>query len=120
MAIGAPSSGKSSTIDMIATMLGCNVESQATCEVIQSLLNKTTVPLCWDDPTYPSSVKKLLTGTFDSKGKRTKGRGKEIPFTNVVLAVNFELHDDVRCRTYTFNKAMHGHCNSSTNLVIGV
>ncbi|CAB3999359.1 Hypothetical predicted protein [Paramuricea clavata] len=96
MAIGAPSSGKSTTIDVIATMLGCNVESQATCEVIQSLLNKTTVPLCWDHPTYPSSVKKLLTGTFDSKGKRTKGRGKEIPSTNVVLAVNFELHDDVR------------------------
>ena len=95
-AIGTPSSGKSTTIGVISKMLGCNIESQATCEVIQSLINKTTIPLCWDDPTYPSSVKLFLTGSFDSKGKRTKGRGKEIPFTNVVLAVNFELDDDIR------------------------
>ena len=81
---------------IFARIVGCNIKSQATCEVIQSLISKTTIPLCWDDPTYPSSVKQLLTGSFDSKGKRTKGRGKKIPFTNVVLAVNFELDDDIR------------------------
>ena len=93
--MGSPSLGKSTTIEVLAKMLGCNVESQATCEVIQSLITKTTVPLCWDDPTYPNSVKSLLTGSFDSKGKRTKGRGR-VPLTNVVLAVNFELDNDIR------------------------
>ena len=96
MAIGAPGSGKSTTIDVIAKLLGSKVEQQATEEAIQSLLRKTTVPLCWDDPTYPSSVKTVLAGSFESKGKRTKGKGKEVPRTNVVLAVNFELEDDLR------------------------
>lgn len=96
MAIGPPGSGKSTTIEIISKMLGSKVESQATAEVIQSLLWKTTIPLCWDDPTYPSTVKSVLAGSFDSKGKRTKGRGKEVPVTNVVLAVNFELDDDLR------------------------
>ena len=32
--------GKSSTIEVLAKMLGCNVESQATCEVIKSLIDK--------------------------------------------------------------------------------
>lgn len=96
MAIGAPGSGKSTTIELISNMLGSRVESQATGEVIQSLLWRSTVPLCWDDPTYPSTVKTVLAGSFDSKGKRTKGRGKEVPLTNVILAVNFELEDDLR------------------------
>ena len=60
MAIGAPGSGKSSTIEIICKMLGCKVESQATAEVIQSLLWKTTVPLCWDDPGYQSTVKGVI------------------------------------------------------------
>ena len=60
MAIGAPGSGKSSTIEIISKMLGCKVESQATAEVIQSLLGKTTVPLCWDDPGYQSTVKGVI------------------------------------------------------------
>jgi hypothetical protein len=38
----------------------------------------------------------VLSGSFYSKGKRTKGKGKEVPKTNVVLAVNFELDDDLR------------------------
>ena len=96
MAIGAPGSGKSTTIDVIAKLLGSKLEQQATGEAIQSLLRKTTVPLCWDAPPYPSSVKTVLAGSFESKGKRTKGRGKEVPRTNVVLAVNFELEDDLR------------------------
>ena len=60
MAIGAPGSGKSSTIEIISKMLGCKVESQATAEVIQSLLWKTTIPLCWDDPGYQSTVKGVI------------------------------------------------------------
>ena len=60
MAIGAPGSGKSTTIEVISKMLGCKVESQATAEVIQSLLWKTTVPLCWDDPGYQSTVKGVI------------------------------------------------------------
>ena len=60
MAIGAPGSGKSSTIEIISKMLGCKVESQATAEVIQSLLWKTTVLLCWDDPGYQSTVKGVM------------------------------------------------------------
>ena len=60
MAIGAPGSGKSSTIEIISKMPGCKVESQATAEVIQSLLWKTTVPLCWDDPGYQSTVKGVI------------------------------------------------------------
>ena len=54
------------------------------------------MPLCWDDPPYPSSVKTVVAGSFESKGKRTKVRGKEVPRTNVVPAVNFELEDDLR------------------------
>lgn len=100
MAIGAPGSGKSTTIEIIPKMLGCKVESQATAEVIQSLLGKTTVPLCWDDPAYPSTVKGVLACSFDLKGKRTKGRGKEVPVTNVVLAVNFDLDEDFRYNVY--------------------
>ena len=60
MAIGAPGSGKSTTIEVISKMLGCKVESQATAEVIQSLLWKTTVPLCSDDPGYQSTVKGVI------------------------------------------------------------
>ena len=60
MAIGAPGSGKSTTIEVISKMLGCKVESQATAEVIQSLLWKTTIPLCWDDPGYQSTVKGVI------------------------------------------------------------
>ena len=96
MAIGFPSSGKSTTIEVIAKMLGSKMESQATGEVMQSLLKKTTIPLCWDDPKYTSAVTSVLSGSFDSKGKRTKGRGKEVPLTNVILATNFEMDDDLR------------------------
>ena len=60
MAIGAPGSGKSTTIEVISKMLGCKVESQATAEVIQSLLWKTTIPLCWDDAGYQSTVKGVI------------------------------------------------------------
>jgi hypothetical protein len=95
-AIGPPASGKSTTIEFLVKLMGCRCESQATGEVIQSLLSQTTVPLCWDDPTYASSIKPVLAGSFDSKGKRTKGKGKEVPQTNVILAVNFELDDDIR------------------------
>lgn len=103
MAIGFPSSGKSTTIEVIAKMLGSKMESQATGEVIQSLLKKTTIPLCWDDPKYPSTVTSVISGSFDSKGKRTKGRGKEVPLTNVILAANFEIDDDLRYRYYVEN-----------------
>ena len=102
MAIGFPSSGKSTTIEVIAKMLS-KIESIATGEVIQSLLKKTTIPLCWDDPKYASTVTSVLSGSFDSKGKRTKGRGKEVPLTNVVLATNFELEDDLRYSKHHVN-----------------
>ena len=45
-------------------------------------------------------MKGVLAGSFDSKGKRTKGRGKEVPVTNVVLAVNFDLDEDLRYNVY--------------------
>ena len=69
-AIGAPSSGKLTTIQTIAKILGCNIESQATFKVIQRLISKTTIPLCWDDPTHPSSVKQLLTGEPREKERK--------------------------------------------------
>ena len=96
MAIGANGSGKSTTVHVIGGLFGAKIESQATGEVIQSLLRQTSIPICWDDPTYLSTMRSVLVGSFDSKGKRTKAKGKEIPKTNVVLAVNFELDDDLK------------------------
>ena len=79
MAIGAPGSGKSTTIDVIAKLLGSKVEQQATGEAIQSLLRKTTVPLCWDDPPYPSSVKLFLLGPLNQRVNVPKGGEKKYP-----------------------------------------
>ncbi|CAB4011555.1 Hypothetical predicted protein [Paramuricea clavata] len=85
------------------------MESLATGEVIQSLLKKTTIPLCWDDPKYASTVTSVLSGSFDSKGKKTKGRGKEVPLTNVILAANFEMDDDLRVRRLLGRKLVEGY-----------
>ena len=76
-------------IQTIAKMLGCNTESQALSVKPQFHSVGMTLHIH-----QVSSL--LLTGSFDSKGKRTKGREKEIPLTNAVLAVNFELDDDIR------------------------
>jgi ABC-type phosphate transport system ATPase subunit len=76
MAIGVTGSRKSTTIEVISKIISAKSESQATGQVIQLLLRQTTIPICWDDPTFPSTVRNVLVGSFDSKGKRTKGKAK--------------------------------------------
>ena len=59
-------------------------------------LIKSSLPVFWNDPTHPSTLKTVLVSTFQGVGKQTKEGGKEKPQTTFVLSVNFDVGDDMR------------------------
>ena len=96
MAVGETASGKSTALKLITKLLGLNMVSQSSSEYVVSKLMKTTIPLCWDDPTHSTLVKKPLVCVFDGIGTQTHDRGHEVPQTFLLLTVNFRLEDDKR------------------------
>jgi hypothetical protein len=96
MAVGEPSSGKSTALKLIDRLFGLHLVSQSSAEFVVSDLTKTTIPICWDDPTHASVLKRPLVCVFDGIGTQTHDRGVEIPETTFLLTVNFKLEDDLR------------------------
>ena len=95
-AIGATSSGKSTSLNLISKLLGLHRVSQSSSEYVVTELTKTTVPLSWDDPTLPSLVTRPLMCVFNGLGNQTHERGHEEPQTTFLLTVNFTLTNDMR------------------------
>lgn len=95
-AVGETASGKSTALRLIAKLIGMQMVSQSSGEFIVSDLTKTTIPLCWDDPTHPSILRQPLVSVFNGLGNQTHGRGNERPKTSFLLTVNFKLDDDLR------------------------
>lgn len=96
MAVGNPSSGKSTSLQVINSLFGGKLVSQTSGESLSADLMKTTVPVSWDDPTHPTTLKKVLVSTFQRGGRQTKQFGTELPETSFLLTVNFTLDDDMR------------------------
>lgn len=96
MAIGEPASGKSSSLRLIHALIGGTFLSQSSGESVASEPVKSTLPVCWDDPSHPNTLKNVLVSTFQGGGKQTKTGGNEVPRTTFLLTVNFKLDDDLR------------------------
>lgn len=96
MAIGEPASGKSSSLRLIHALIGGTFLSQSSGESVASELVKSTLPVCWEDPSHPNTLKNVLVSTFQGGGKQTKTGGNEVPRTTFLLTVNFKLDDDLR------------------------
>ncbi|CAB4034689.1 Hypothetical predicted protein, partial [Paramuricea clavata] len=96
MAVGNPSNGKSTSLQLINKLIGGKFISQTSGESLSAELTKTSVPVCWDDPTHPTTLKKILVSTFQRGGRQTKQGGTELPETLFLLTVNFTLDDDMR------------------------
>ena len=77
-------------------MMGMHIVSQSSGEFVMSNLTTTTIPVCWDDPTYPSCIRQPLMSVFNGLGNQTQSRGDEKPKTSFLLTVNFTLDDDLR------------------------
>ncbi len=95
-AIGAPSCGKSSVLHLVRKMMGMHIVSQSSGEFIMSNLTTTTIPVCWDDPTFSSCICQPLMAVFNGLGNQTQAQGDEKPKTSFLLTVNFTLDDDLR------------------------
>jgi hypothetical protein len=72
-------------------MMGMHIVSQSTGEFVMANLTTTTIPVCWDDPTYPSYICQPLMSVFNGRGSQVQARGDKKPKT-----VNFTLDDDLR------------------------
>ena len=77
-------------------MMGMHIVSQSSGEFMMSNLTTTTIPVCWDDPTFPSWIRQPLMSVFNGLGNQTQARGDEKPITSFLLTVNFTLDDDLR------------------------
>ncbi|CAB3991482.1 Hypothetical predicted protein [Paramuricea clavata] len=95
-AVGDTSSGKSTALTLVGKLMGMHMVSQSSGEFIISDLTKSTIPLCWDDPTHPSILRSPLVSVFNGHGSQTQERGDEKPLTTFLLAINFELKGDMR------------------------
>ena len=95
MAVGDPSSGKSTSLQIINKLFGGTFICQTSGESLSAELMKTSIPICWADPIHPTTLKKVLMSTFQRGGRQTKQRGIELPET-FILTVNFTLDDDMR------------------------
>lgn len=96
MAVGETARGKSTCLQLIQWLLGGSFLSQSSGESVSSELVRSTLPVCWDDPAHPNTLKKVLVSTFQGGGKQTKGSGNELPLTTFLITVNFTLDDDIR------------------------
>lgn len=103
MAVGETSSGKSISLKIISMLFGGKFISLTSSESISTELMKSTIPICWDDPKFPSTVSKALVATFQRGGKQTKSGGIELPETTFILSVNFTLEDTryISCYIYS-------------------
>ena len=99
MAVGKTSSRKS----IISMLFGGKFISLTSSESISTELMKSTIPICWDDPKFPSTVSKALVATFQRGGKQTKSGGIELPETTFISSVNFTLEDTryISCYIYS-------------------
>ncbi len=95
-AVGEISSGKSTALNVIAKLLGLQVVSQSSPEYVLTGLTKRGIPLCWDDPTHPSMLKKPLVSVYNGIGTQTQERGYEKPETTFLLTFNFKLQGAMR------------------------
>ena len=96
MAVGETASGKSTCLRLIQQLLGGSFLSQSSGESVSAELVRSTLPVYWDDPAHPNTLKKVLVSTFQGGGKQTKASGNELPLTTFLLTVNFRLDDDMR------------------------
>ena len=96
MAVGETGSGKSTCLKVVHKLLGGSFVSQSSGESVSMELMKSSLPVYWDDPAYPNTLKKVLVSTFQGFGKQTKGGGNELPKTTFLLTANFSLADDLR------------------------
>ena len=76
--------------------MGMQIVSQSSGKFIVTDLTKSTIPLCWDDPTHPSILRQPLVSVFNGLGNQTQGRGNEKPLTSFLLTINFKMDDDMR------------------------
>ena len=95
MAVGETASGKSTAIKVIQQLLGGVFLSQSSGESVATELVKSTLPVYWDDPAHPNTLKKVLVSTFQGGRKQTKTSRNEVPLTTLLVTVNFSL-DDMR------------------------
>jgi len=95
-AIGATTSGKSTALHLISKLLGLQKVCQSSAEFVVSDLAKTSIPLCWDDPTHSSILTRPLMCVFNGLGNQTHERGHKEPQTTFLLTVNFTMNDDMR------------------------
>lgn len=96
MAVGETASGKSTCLRLIQQLLGGVFLSQSSGESASTELIRSTLPVYWDDPAKPGTLKKVLVATFQGGGKQTKSCGNEVPLTSFLVTVNFTLDDDMR------------------------
>lgn len=98
MAVGHTASGKSTCLKIIQHLLGGGgvFLSQSSGESVSTELIRSTLPVYWDDPAHPKTLKKVLVSTFQGGGKQTKTSGNEVPLTTFLITVNFSLDDDMR------------------------
>ena len=96
MAVGETASGKSTCLRLIQCLLGGVFLSQSSAESVATELVRSTLPVYWDDPAHPKTLKKVLVSTFQGGGKQTKTSGNELPLTTFLITVNFTLDDDMR------------------------
>ena len=96
MAVGETASRKSTSLQLIHKLIGGKLLSQSSGESVMSELVKSSFPVYWDDPTHPTTLRKVLVSTFQGGGKQTKGGGNELPLTTFLMTVNFTLDDDMR------------------------
>ena len=99
-AIDEISCGKSTALRLVGKLMGMDIISQSSGEFLVSNLRITTIPVVWDDPTYPASVRQPLMSVFNGLGNQTQKRGDEKPKTSFLLSVNFTLDDDMRLIIY--------------------
>ena len=81
---------------LIQQLLGGSFLSQYYGESVSAELVRSTLPVYWDDPAHPNTLKKVLVSTFQGGGKQTKASENELPLTTFLLTVNFRLDDDIR------------------------
>ena len=81
---------------LIAKLLGLHVVCQSSPEYVLTAMAKTSMPLCWGDPTHPSMLKKPLVSVYNGIGTQTHERGYEKPETTFLLTVNYKLDNSMR------------------------
>ena len=99
LAVGETASGKSTCLRLIQCLLGGVFLSPSSAESAESVateLVRSRLPVYWDKPAHPKTLKKVLVSKFQGGGKQSKTSGNEVPLTTFLITVNFTLDDDMR------------------------